>query len=538
MVAARSFIGIGGALLGALLTLVCETALAASSVRGLRMSQASDHTRFVFDLSGPSPQTLSHAASPDRLILDLGDSRLAGSLQLLDLAGSPVQRIRSGMFNATDLRVVFDLAVAAEAKSFLLPPGDGFGHRLVLDVYPRAQPEPPAGVTAVQPSATPPASADVAKPVDVVKSADATKPADAIKPADVVKPVVAASTKLPAAAVPPTPVAASASTAAPVAAVAKEKKAIAPRPVETAPLLAPLPPRMASGRDILIAIDAGHGGDDPGALGPRRVREKDVVLAIARELAGRVNQQPGYRAMLVRKGDYFIPLRKRRDIARAAGADLFVSIHADAFTHSRARGSSVYALSPRGATSVSAAFLAERENGADLIGNVNLGEKDDMLAGVLTDLSMTATMDASLGVGARVLGAVGRVSILHKNRVEQAGFAVLKSPDMPSILVETGFISNPTEAERLNTRAYQQRMAKAIFEGLGNYFLNTPPPDTRVAALVRSGARPSEYVIARGDTLSGIAERYRVSVSEIVRTNRLGGAGGIQAGQRILIPES
>jgi len=302
--------------------------------------------------------------------------------------------------------------------------------------------------------------------------------------------------------------------------------------------MAPLPPRMASGRDILIAIDAGHGGDDPGALGPRRVREKDVVLAIARELAGRVNQQPGYRAMLVRKGDYFIPLRKRRDIARAAGADLFVSIHADAFTHSRARGSSVYALSPRGATSVSAAFLAERENGADLIGNVNLGEKDDMLAGVLTDLSMTATMDASLGVGARVLGAVGRVSILHKKRVEQAGFAVLKSPDMPSILVETGFISNPTEAERLNTRAYQQRMAKAIFEGLGNYFLNTPPPDTRVAALVRSGARPSEYVIARGDTLSGIAERYRVSVSEIVRTNRLGGAGGIQAGQRILIPES
>ncbi len=501
---------IGGALLGALLALACDAALAASSVRGLRMSQAGDHTRFVLDLSGPSPQTLSRAASPDRLILDLGDSRLAGSLQLLDLAGSPVQRIRSGMFNATDLRVVFDLAVAAEAKSFLLPPGDGFGHRLVLDVYPRS---PPA-VTAGQPSAMP------------------------SPPADLVKPVVAASPDGPAVAVPPTPVAASAPTAAAVAAVAKGAKPSSPQPLETAPLMAPLPPRMASGRDILIAIDAGHGGDDPGALGPRRVREKDVVLAIARELAGRVNQQPGYRAMLVRKGDYFIPLRKRRDIARAAGADLFVSIHADAFTHSRARGSSVYALSSRGATSVSAAFLAERENGADLIGNVNLGEKDDMLAGVLTDLSMTATMDASLGVGARVLGAMGRVSTLHKKRVEQAGFAVLKSPDMPSILVETGFISNPTEAERLNTRAYQQRMAKAIFEGLGNYFLNTPPPDTRVAALVRSGARPSEYVIARGDTLSGIAERYRVSVSEIVRTNRLGGAGGIQAGQRILIPES
>lgn len=508
--------GIGGALLGALLALACETALAANSVRGLRMSQASDHTRFVFDLSGPSTQTLSHAASPDRLILDLGDSRLAGSLQTLDLSGSPVQRIRSGMFNASDLRVVFDLAVAAEAKSFLLPPGDGFGHRLVLDVYPRKQSESAPAVTTVQPAAT------------------------RAPPAAVAKPVAAAPPAVPAAAVPPTPVAAIAATAAsaPVAPVAQDKQESSPQPVEAAPLMTPLPPRTATGRDILIAIDAGHGGDDPGALGPRRVREKDVVLAIARELAGRVNQQPGYRAMLVRKSDYFIPLKKRRDIARAAGADLFVSIHADAFTHSRARGSSVYALSPRGATSVSAAFLAERENGADLIGNVNLGEKDDMLAGVLTDLSMTATMDASLGVGARVLGAMGRVSRLHKNRVEQAGFAVLKSPDMPSILVETGFISNPTEAERLNTRAYQQKMARAIFEGLGNYFLNTPPPDTRVAALVRSGARASEYVIARGDTLSGIAERYRVSVAEIVRTNRLGGAGGIQAGQRILIPES
>jgi N-acetylmuramoyl-L-alanine amidase len=151
---------------------------------------------------------------------------------------------------------------------------------------------------------------------------------------------------------------------------------------------------------------------------------------------------------------------------------------------------------------------------------------------------MTATMDASLGVGSRVLGSMGRVSRLHKRRVEQAGFVVLKSPDMPSILVETGFISNPTEAERLSTARYQRAMAKAILEGLGNYFLNTPPPDTRVAAMVRSGAKPSEYVIARGDTLSGIAERYRVSVDQIVRTNRLGGAGGIQAGQRILIPDS
>jgi len=494
--AVRSFGLLVGALFGVLLAFASEAALAGAAVRGVRMSEASDHTRFVFDLSGPARHQLSHAAGPDRLILDLGDSRLQGSLQTLDLARAPVSRIRSGMYNPTDLRVVLDLSEPVEAKSFLLPPGDGFGHRLVVDVYPQSV----TGRSAPASAAPHPVAAASAKPAE-----------------------------MPLAAKPQPAVASSASKPQPKAAVAEE-----PEPA----LSTPVPPAASRGRDILIAIDAGHGGQDPGALGPRRVREKDVVLAIARALAERVNQQPGYRAMLVRKGDYFIPLHKRRDIARAARADLFVSIHADAFTHSRAFGSSVYALSPRGATSVSAAFLAERENGADLIGGVNLGAKDDVLAGVLTDLSMTATMDASLGVGSRVLGSMGRVARLHKRRVEQAGFVVLKSPDMPSILVETGFISNPTEAERLSTARYQRAMAKAIFEGLGNYFLNTPPPDTRVAAMVRSGARPSEYVIARGDTLSGIAERYRVSVDQIVRTNRLGGAGGIQAGQRILIPDS
>ncbi len=496
------------ALVGALIALACETAVAATEVRGVRMSEAPDHTRFVFDLSGPVRHGLSHATGPDRLILDLGDSRLQGSLQTLDLARAPVSRIRSGMYNPTDLRVVLDLSAPVDAKSFLLPPGDGAGHRLVIDVYPKAS---AAGMAAKDQPASP-----------VSASMPAVSPPASPAPVATVAPVEQSTAQ------PAKPAATTASPPAPVASGSTGR----PEPA------APLAPDMSRGRDILIAVDAGHGGDDPGALGPRRVREKDVVLAIAKELAERINQQPGYRAMLVRKGDYFIPLKKRRDIARAARADLFVSVHADAFTHSRAYGSSVYALSPRGATSVSAAFLAERENGADLIGGVNLGAKDDMLAGVLTDLSMTATMDASLGVGSRVLGSLGKVSSLHKRRVEQAGFAVLKSPDMPSILVETGFISNPREAERLSTRSYQRTMAKAIFEGLGNYFLNTPPPETRLAAMVRAGARPSEYVIARGDTLSGIAERYRVSVDEIVRTNRLGGTGGIQAGQRILIPDS
>lgn len=496
------------AIVGVLFALACETALAGSAVRGVRMSEAADHTRFVFDLSAPARHTLSHASGPDRLIIDVAGTSLQGSLQTLDLARAPVSRIRSGMYNPTDLRVVLDLSAPVEAKSFLLPPGEGAGHRLVVDVYPLAAvSRAPASVKDAQ--ATPAAPIPATAPVSV-----------------------AATTPPGGASLPPTP------RTEPLADPEPPPQRAPSPPAAVTPERAPVPPAAVTGRDILIAVDAGHGGEDPGALGPRRVREKDVVLAIAKELAERINRQPGYRAMLVRKGDYFIPLKKRRDIARAARADLFVSVHADAFTHSRAFGSSVYALSPRGATSVSAAFLADRENGADLIGGVNLGAKDDVLAGVLTDLSMTATMDASLGVGSRVLGSMGKVSRLHKRRVEQAGFVVLKSPDMPSILVETGFISNPAEAERLGTRSYQRTMARAIFEGLGNYFLNTPPPDTRLAAMVRAGARPSEYVIARGDTLSGIAERYRVSVDDIVRTNRLGGAGGIQAGQRILIPDS
>ncbi|MFM7274293.1 MAG: N-acetylmuramoyl-L-alanine amidase [Gammaproteobacteria bacterium] len=493
-----------GALCGALFALACGLAKAATAVDGVRMWQQDRQTRLVFDLSAPARHHLSRADSPDRIILDLGDARLRGNLQTPDLSGTPVQRIRSGLFGKQDLRIVLDLAAAVEAKSFMLPPSDGHGHRLVVDLRQAGLPSP-----------NPPA----------VESRAAGQAADA--PAD------RASTVPPIADPGTTPAATTVASAGAATVEARAPaKALKPEP------LAPMSPVAPRGRDILIAIDAGHGGEDPGAIGPRRVREKDVVLAIAKELQAAIDREEGYRAMMVRKGDYFIPLRQRRDIARAAGADLFVSIHADAFTHSRARGGSVYALSPRGATSVSAAFLAQRENGADLIGGVNLGEKDDVLASVLTDLSMTATLDASIGAGNRVLRSMGRVAQLHKRQVEQAGFAVLKSPDMPSILVETGFISNPGEAERLATRAYQRNMARAILEGVGAWFLSAPPPGTLIAARARGGAKPGEYVIARGDTLSGIAERYRVSVDSLVRTNGLGGSGGIQAGQRIVIPQS
>ncbi|WP_461516729.1 N-acetylmuramoyl-L-alanine amidase [Porticoccus sp.] len=291
-------------------------------------------------------------------------------------------------------------------------------------------------------------------------------------------------------------------------------------------------------RDIIIAIDAGHGGEDPGALGPKGIREKQVVLAISRELKTLLDQTPGFRAKLVRDGDYYISLRGRTHIARQHRADMFISIHADAFTKSSAHGASVFALSRRGATSETARYLASRENQADLIGgagSVSLDDKDHMLASVLLDLSMTATLSSSLDVGAEVLRSIGGIAKLHKKHVEQAGFMVLKSPDIPSILVETGFISNPGEAKLLSNRAYQQKMARAIFNGVSRFYEKAPPAGTKLAA--RKPGSGGVHVISRGDTLSDIAERYSVSVDDLLRYNGLTSTR-IRVGQRLKIPTS
>lgn len=251
-----------------------------------------------------------------------------------------------------------------------------------------------------------------------------------------------------------------------------------------------LPPAPAGKRDIVVVIDAGHGGEDPGASGSRGQHEKDVVLAIARELQRQINGLKGFRAELTRTGDYFIPLRGRTEIARKKGADLFVSIHADAAPSRAAFGASVFALSDRGATSETARWLADSENRSDLIGgagNVSLDDKDRMLAGVLLDLSMTASLTSSLNVGQKVLSNIGRVTPLHKQRVEQAGFMVLKSPDIPSILVETGFISNANEASKLATVSHQQALARSISSGVRQFFQQNPPPGTYIAWLRDSG---------------------------------------------------
>ncbi|MDF2488510.1 MAG: N-acetylmuramoyl-L-alanine amidase [Pseudomonas sp.] len=309
-------------------------------------------------------------------------------------------------------------------------------------------------------------------------------------------------------------------------------------PAQPAIKLTPVP---SGKRDIVVAIDAGHGGEDPGASGSRGQHEKDIVLQIAKELQRQINAEKGFRAELTRTGDYFIPLRKRTEIARKKGADLFISIHADAAPSKAAFGASVFALSDRGATSETARWLADSENRSDLIGgagNVSLDDKDRMLAGVLLDLSMTATLSSSLNVGQKVLGNMGRITSLHKRRVEQAGFMVLKSPDIPSILVETGFISNANEAAKLATASHQQALARSIHSGVRQFFQQNPPPGTYIAWLRDSGKiaqGPREHTVRPGETLAMLAVRYQVSVASLRSSNQLK-TDELKVGQQLDIP--
>lgn len=389
-------------------------------------------------------------------------------------SNTPISSVRSAQRTPTDLRVVVDLKKAVTPKSFTLAPNAQYGNRLVVDLY--------------------------------------DQEADAI-----------------AASAPPPP---------PTTRTPASTPAVPVTPTQPAIKLPPVP---SGKRDIVVAIDAGHGGEDPGASGSRGQHEKDIVLQIARELQRQINTEKGYRAELTRTGDYFIPLRKRTEIARKKGADLFISIHADAAPSRAAFGASVFALSDRGATSETARWLADTENRSDLIGgagNVSLDDKDRMLAGVLLDLSMTATLSSSLDVGQKVLGNMGRITPLHKRRVEQAGFMVLKSPDIPSILVETGFISNANEAAKLATKSHQQALARSIHTGVRQYFQQSPPPGTYIAWLRDSGKiaqGPREHTVRPGETLAMIAVRYQVSVASLRSTNSLK-SDELKVGQHLDIP--
>ncbi|MDH3934063.1 MAG: N-acetylmuramoyl-L-alanine amidase [Gammaproteobacteria bacterium] len=285
--------------------------------------------------------------------------------------------------------------------------------------------------------------------------------------------------------------------------------------------------KPAALRDLVIAIDAGHGGEDPGARGSRGTKEKTVVLAIARQLAELVRKEPGMRPVLIREGDYYIGLRQRINKARKHNADLFISIHADAFRDKRAHGSSVFVLSRRGASSEMGRWLANQENAADLAGGVSLDDKDDLLAEVLLDLSQSATIEASHEVAANMLGGLKRLGKTHKSTVQRAGFVVLKSPDIPSILVETAFISNPQEESKLRDKRHQKKLAKAMLTGIRDYFGNNPPPGTRMVA--------RKYKVKRGDTLSEIAAVHRVSLASLRGYNSLK-SDRLRVGETLRIP--
>ena len=318
----------------------------------------------------------------------------------------------------------------------------------------------------------------------------------------------------------------SGATVSPAAAKHPERIAAAPakpKPAPRKPASAP-----ASLRDVIVAIDAGHGGQDVGAIGPSGSYEKDITLAVARDLKAVIDSHPAMRAVLTRSGDRYLKLRERMDRARESRADLFISIHADAFRDARVKGSSVYVLSQSGASSEAAKWLADHENAADLIGGVSLSDKDDVLKSVLIDLSQTASIEASIDVGKHVLGSLKGLGPVHKKKVQHAGFMVLKSPDIPSILVETAFISNPTEERRLRDARFRKRLARALYAGVADYFEANPPPDTRIALNRR-------HRVVRGDTLSEIADRYAVSMKSIKLANNLS-TEVVRLGQVLTIP--
>lgn len=458
------------------------TPILANDVDNVRLWAAPDHVRLVFDMSGAPQANIFSLDDPRRLVIDLDDSRLEANMAAIDLEGSAISRIRSGARNGDDLRVVLDLNRQVEPRHFTLAPNDQYGHRLVVDLeYP--------GESAVE------------DPIDPIESM--------IREQEI------------------------------AAGRAQAEARASGQPTATVDAATAAKPHPK--RDIIIAVDAGHGGEDPGAGGPRGTKEKDVVLAIARKLKALIDATPGYKAVMPRDGDYYVGLRQRTLLARDQKADFFVSIHADAFKSPRPTGSSVFALSQSGATSETAKWLAVTENRSDLIGgvdgNLNLADKDETLRGVLLDLTMTATLNDSLAAGGQVLDQLDKINSLHKSRVEQAGFVVLKSPDIPSLLVETGFISNPQEERRLRDPGYQGQLARAIFKGIDAHFHQSPPPSSLIAWQrdQRRGGQANEYRIQPGDTLSEIASQHRVSLSTLRQANALDG-DSIRVGQVLRIP--
>jgi N-acetylmuramoyl-L-alanine amidase len=465
----------------ALLAAVAWNLAHAGELRGLQLSSGPTGTRAELRLDREAGYQLISLANPDRLVVDLPGSSLRRGMPLPAAAGV-VSAVRSGQPQPGTTRIVFDLTVPVTALKPHYEPGVD-GPRLVLE-WPDDGARPAAILTA-----SPATHAAVAETASegAPKSAEASAAATSRLIASMV-PAPATTTSAvtaPGATIPdPSP-----SSGAPR--IATGQPAVLP-PATTAYPHAPVKTmqdvmRRGGLRPLVIAIEAGHGGQDPGARGPAGSREKMITLAIARELARQVNATPGLKAYLTRDTDVFIPLTQRYQKARAAKADLFVSIHADSFTNPNANGSSVFVLSQRGASSQAARWLASQENAADLVGGVKLQDKEDTLASVLLDLSQSATMKASEDMASQVLGGLKRLGRTHKGEVERANFVVLRSPDVPSMLVETAFISNPDEERRLNDPAHQSQLARAILTGVTSYFTRQPPPGTLYAARADAG---------------------------------------------------
>ena len=411
--------------------------ISSAQVQDIRLSKNKGYLRLVFDLNGIADHSVFALHKPERVVLDIKNTKMHHGMVDQVQANSLIRSMRSGVRNKNDLRVVFDLSKSVTPRSFLLAPSGKSGHRLVIDLH------------------------DNKKPVG--KSAP----------------------------------------------VKKYRK-----------------------RDVIIAIDAGHGGKDPGATGRAGTYEKTVTLQIAKRLEKYINQQRGMKAVLIRKNDRYMQLRDRIHKARDSHADLMISLHADSFPNPRARGSSIYALSVDGASSETARMLAEKENAADLLfGDVNLAVEDQMVKEVLFDLSLTGTIESSLDIGGEIIGQIKSVNRVHKKKVQQAEFAVLKAPNIPSVLLETAFISNPREEKNLRSSAHQQKVAKAITRGVSRYFARKAPPGTWLAS------SECDYVVCGGDDIATIANNHNINETDLRARNGLY-ADNLLAGQVIKIPVS
>ena len=430
--------GLGGVATMSAVPFVAKAA-AATNVKDIRLSSHDGYLRLVFDLDKSVDHSIFTLNKPERIVLDLKNTKMVHGMVDRVGANSMIRRIRSGVQNNDDLRVVFDLQHEVKPRSFILGPSAKSGHRLVLDLH------------------TEKVNAAVTKKTEPTKK------------------------KL---------------------------------------------------RDVIIAIDAGHGGKDPGATGKKGTKEKTVTLQMAQRLQKQINQQKGMKAVLTRQNDRYMRLRDRIHKARDYHADMMISLHADSFPDPRARGSSVYALSVDGASSETAKLLAEKENAADMLfGDVNLAVEDEMVKEVLFDLSLTGNIQSSLDIGDEILLQIKHVNRVHKKQVQQAGFAVLKAPNIPSVLLEAAFISNPREEKNLKSSAHQKKVANAVSKGVANYFARKAPPGTWLSASA------AEYKVKSGDTLGSIAKKYKTSIENLRARNAMY-TSNLNAGQVLKIPVS